>query len=75
MDLLDIHQLSRQNKNFRFILVVLDIFSRFAWARPLKDKTGTRVAAALQDIITTSGRKPKRIWSDRGTEFYNARTQ
>ena len=73
MDLLDIHQLSRQNKNFRFILVVLDIFSRFAWARPLKDKTGTRVANALQDIITTAGdRKPKKIWSDRGTEFYNA---
>lgn len=72
MDLLDIHQLSRQNKNFRFILVVLDIFSRLAWARPLKDKTGVNVAKALQDIITTAGRKPKKIWSDRGTEFYNA---
>ena len=75
MDLLNIHQLSRQNKNFRFILVVLDIFSRFAWARPLKDKTGTRVAAALQDILTTAAggdRKPEKIWSDRGTEFYNA---
>ena len=72
MDLLDIHQLSRQNKNFRYILVVLDIFSRFAWARPLKDKTGVSVARALEDIMTTSGRKPYKIWSDRGTEFYNA---
>ena len=72
MDLLDIHQFSRQNKNFRYILVVLDIFSRFAWVRPLKDKTGTSVARALQDIITTSGKKPHKIWSDRGTEFYNA---
>lgn len=72
MDLLDIHQFSRQNMNFRFILVVLDIFSRFAWARPLKDKTGANVAKALQDIISTSDRKPEKIWSDRGTEFYNA---
>ncbi len=72
MDLLDIHQFSRQNKNFRYILVVLDIFSRFAWARPLKDKTGVSVAKALEDIMTTSGMKPHKIWSDRGTEFYNA---
>ena len=72
MDLLDIHQFSRQNKNFRYILVVLDIFSRFAWARPLKDKTGVSVEKALQDIFTTSTRKPNKIWSDRGTEFYNA---
>ena len=72
MDLLDIHQLARQNRNFRYILVVLDIFSRFAWARPLKDKTGSSVASALQDIITSAGRQPKKIWSDRGTEFYNA---
>ena len=72
MDLLDIHRFSRQNKNFRFILVMLDIFSRFAWARPLKDKTGGEVSTAIQDIITSSGRKPDRIWSDKGTEFYNA---
>ena len=72
MDLLDIHRFSRQNTNFRFILVVLDVFSRFAWARPLKDKTAKSVANSLQDIITTSGRKPKKIWSDKGTEFYNS---
>ena len=71
MDLLDIHQFSQQNMNFRYILVVLDIFSRFAWARPLKDKTGVNVAKALQDIISISDRKPEKIWSDRGTEFYN----
>ena len=39
-DLLDIHQYARQNKGYKFILVVLDIFSRFAWVRPLKNKTG-----------------------------------
>ena len=72
MDLLDIHQYSHLNKGFNYILVVLDIFSRFAWARPLKSKSGNYVKDALQDIIETSRRKPFRIWSDRGTEFYNA---
>ena len=71
MDLLDIHQFSRQNKNFRYILVMLDIFSGFAWARPLEGETGVGVAAAIQNIIETSGRKPYKIWNDKGKEFYN----
>ena len=71
MDLLDIHQFARHNKNFRYILVVLDIFSRFAWARPLKNKSGVSVAKALEDIISESESKPHKVWSDRGTEFYN----
>ena len=68
-DLLDIHQYARQNKGYKFILVVLDIFSRYARARPLKDKTGSNVASALQEIMTQT--RPDKIWSDRGTEFYN----
>ena len=72
MDLLDIHQFARHNKNYRFILVVLDIFSRFAWARPLKNKSGVSVAKAFEDIISESDKKPHKVWSDRGTEFYNA---
>ena len=70
-DLLDIHKFSRVNKGYKFILVVLDVFSRYAWARPLKNKTGDLVANAFQDIFTTSERKPVRLWVDRGTEFYN----
>ena len=71
-DLLDIHQYACTNHGCRFILVVLDIFSSYAWARPLKNKMGTGVAAALESIIRDSGRKPKKLWTDRGTEFYNA---
>ena len=70
-DLLDIHKFARVNKGYKFILVVLDVFSRYAWARPLKNKTGDLVANAFQDIFTTSKRKPARLWVDRGTEFYN----
>ena len=54
-DLLDIHQYARQNKGYKFILVVLDIFSRYAWARPLKSNTGANVVSALENILQ-SGR-------------------
>ena len=70
-DLLDIHQYARQNKGFTFILVVLDVFSRYAWARPLRNKTGKEVAKAFEGIFQEDGRKPRKLWVDRGTEFYN----
>ena len=70
-DLLDIHQYARQNKGYKFILVVLDVFSRYAWARPLKNKTGKEVANAFEDIFREDGRKPRKLWTDKGTEFYN----
>ena len=75
MDLMVVEKYSRQNKNYKYILVVLDLFSRFAWARPLKTKTGLEVSQALKDIFTKSDRKPTRIWSDDGTEFFNAHVQ
>ena len=70
-DLADVHKYSRQNRGYNFILVVLDVFSRYAWARPLKNKTGVQCADAFDDILTKSGRTPKRLWVDRGTEFHN----
>ena len=73
MDLLDLQKLSRVNRNFKYILVVLDVFSRFAWARPLKSKGGECVKTALQNIIETSERKPHKVWSDNGSEFYNSK--
>ena len=63
-DLLDIHQYARQNKGYKFILVVLDIFSRYAWARPLKNKSGKEVANAFEDIIEGDGSRPKKLWTD-----------
>ena len=75
MDLMVVEKYSKQNRNYKYILVVLDIFSRFAWARPLRTKTGREVCDALRDIFTKSGRKPSRIWSDDGTEFFNSQVQ
>ena len=69
-DLADVSLIANQNKGYRFLLTVIDIFSRYAWARPLKTKTGKEVAAAFKDIFE-EGRIPKRVQSDQGKEFEN----
>lgn len=71
MDLADMNQLQRKNNNYRYILTCIDILSRYGWARPLKTKQGSEVASAIKDIFQTSGRMPKRVQTDQGTEFYN----
>ena len=75
MDLMDVHRYSKVNRNYKYILVILDIFSRFAMAHPLQRKTGEEVTAALRHIFTKTGRKPTRIWSDDGKEFFNSKVQ
>ncbi|MEL7307314.1 MAG: DDE-type integrase/transposase/recombinase [Pseudomonadota bacterium] len=71
MDLADMVQVQRHNNGYRFILTCIDILSRFAWARPLKTKTGREVAAAIEDIFKSNNRIPKRVQTDQGNEFYN----
>ena len=50
---------------------VVDIFSKYAWVVPLKDKKGISIVKAFQIILKQSNRKPNKIWVDRGSEFYN----
>lgn len=69
-DLCDMASISRYNSGHNFILTVIDIFSRYAWARPLKTKHGKGVAKAFRSIFR-EGRIPKRIQSDQGKEFEN----
>ena len=64
--------LRRYNKGVRFLLCVIDIFSKYAWVVPLKDKIGVSIVAAFQSILKQSNRKPNIIWVDKGSEFYNA---
>ena len=69
---MDMHRYAKVNKGMTFILVVVDVFSRYAYARGLKDKTGKSTAKALEDIIKESGGKGcKRLWQDEGKEFLN----
>ena len=63
--------LSKYNKGIRFLLCVIDIFSKYAWVVPLKDKKGVSIATAFQSILKQSNRKPNKIWVDKGSEFYN----
>ena len=64
--------LSKYNKGIRFLLCVIDIFSKYAWVVPFKDKKGINTVKALQSILKQSNRKPNKIWVDKGPEFYNA---
>ena len=70
-DLADMQLMSKFNKGFRFLLCVIDIFSKYAWVVPLKDKKGVSTLDASQKILNKSGRKPNKIWVDKGSEFYN----
>ena len=71
-DLADMQLLSRYNKGIRFLLCVIDIFSKYAWVVPLKDKKFISIAKAFQSILKQSNRKPNKIWVDKGSKFYNA---
>ena len=64
--------ISRCNKGITFLLCAIDIFSKYAWDVPLKDKKGVTIVTAFQSILRQSNRKPNKIWVDEGSEFYNA---
>ena len=71
IDLIDRSSLGKYNKNYKFIFTIIDNHTKYAWAIPLKDKSGKSTTAAFKNLLETSKRKPHKIWSDRGKEFYN----
>ena len=60
---------SKFNRGVKYLLAVIDVFSKYGWLIPLKDKTGKSVASALKTIFKE--RKPDKMWVDKGKEFYN----
>ena len=70
-DLADMQLISKFNKGFRFLLCVIDIYGKYTWVVPLKDKKGVSIVNAFQNILNKSNRKPKKIWVDKGSEFYD----
>ena len=60
------------NKGFRYIFVVIDNYSKYLWCIPLKNKYSQTITNEFSNILTTSKRKPLKIESDRGSEFYNS---
>ena len=70
VDLADMQSLSKYNKGIKYLLCAIDLFSKYAWVVPIKDKKGTSIVNAFQKIIS-KGRKPNKIWVDQSGEFYN----
>ena len=61
--------ISKYNKKIRYLLCVIDLFSKYAWVVPLKDEKGITIINAFQCIL---GSLEKKIWVDQGSEFYNS---
>ena len=71
VDLADMQSLSRKNKDIKYLLCAIDLYSKYAFVIPLKDKKGISIVNAFNKIIKQSNRKPNKIWVDQGGEFYN----
>lgn len=71
-DLSDLSSLAKKNDGYRYLLCVIDVFSKYAWVIPIKDKTGATLVKAFQKI---KNRTPLRLQTDKGTEFLNRKFQ
>ena len=61
--------ISKFNEGFRFLLFLIDIYSKYAWVIPLKDKKGITITNAFQKNLGKSNRKPNKIWLDKAVNF------
>ena len=72
VDILDLKDYGPENnRNYRYVLVIIDNFSKYGWTIPLKNKNAPTIKDSFENILIGSKRKPKLIESDRGREFYN----
>ena len=78
--MVDMTEISRQNEGYRYIMTVIDVFSKFAWAIPVKTKSAPNMVQAFQTLFKQASasvpkRKPRKIQTDKGTEFLNRQVQ
>ena len=71
VDLADIYLISKFNKGIKYLPCVIDLFCRYVWVAPLKDKRIASIVNGFQSVLKKSKRKPNKIWLDHGSEFYN----
>jgi len=69
--LVEMQSFSKYNHRVRYLLTVIDVFSKYGWMLPLKDKTGKSVADTFKEIFKKSKQKPEKLWTDKGRAFYN----
>ena len=72
VDLADMQLISKYNKGIRYLLCAIDLFSKYAFVVPLKDKKGVTITNAFHSILDKSKRKPNKIWTYQGSKLYNA---
>ena len=70
-DLVDMQYYSRSNAGFKYILMVIDVFSKYGWAIPLKNKTGAEIVRAFRELLGSGQAPPNFLWTDKGREFDN----
>ena len=72
LDILDLKDYGpKNNRGYRYVLVIIDNFGNFGWTIPLKNKNAQTIKDSSEIILINSNRKPNLIESDRGKEFYN----
>ena len=71
VDLANMQLISKYNKGIRYLLCSTDLFSKYAFVVPLRDKKGNTITNAFQSILDKSNRKPNKVWVDQESEFYN----
>ena len=71
VDLADMQLISKCNKGIRYLLCAVDLFSKYAFVVPLKDRKRNTIANAFQSILNNSKRKPNKIWTEKSSEFYS----
>ena len=70
LDILDLKDYGPENnRNYRYVLVIIDNFSKFGWTVPLKNKSAQTIKDSFEKISISSKRKPGLIESDRGKKF------
>ena len=75
-DLIEVINIAKSNRGYRYLLTVIDVFSKYAWVEPVKSKTGQDVTTAFEKILKRSqGRQPQNLQTDNGKEFYNKHFQ
>ena len=73
-DLADVSSMSKYNDQRRYLFCLIDVFSKYAWVVPIKDKTGKTLVEAMKTVLK-EGRTPKSLQTDKGTEFKNRHFQ
>ena len=70
-DFADMQLISKYNKEIKYLLCAIDLYSKYAWIHPLNDKKVLSIVKSFQKVLDDSNRKPNNIWVDKGGEFYN----